>query len=324
MKWLDGYWIVTDGTNIAVSDIATPTTFNALKFGKTDRPDPVQCILSARVNELIVVSRHYIDFFKNQGGAGFPFQRATSAAINKGAIGRGAACIFGDAVAFVGSGINQGKGEAPSVYLGLNARAIPIATTEIDNLLLEYTSEELATVTVEAMVDRGSQFLFVHLPDRTAVYDAIASAKAQQPMWHIRTSGLDEFGQYRARNITRANAIGVFSTTDSQHYGEPTRWEVYTLMFRAPGRTVTMASLELLALTGVVTSGTDPRIATSYSHDGVNFSQERFIHSGQRGDRAKRLIWFRQGTWRNFRVQRIRGDSGSRLSILALDAELVA
>lgn len=326
MVFIDGYFAVTNGEVIAVSDLGAPSSFNALKFDTTDRPDPVKCLLNV-LGQLHVVSRNYIDVFKNVGGSGFPFSRVSTAVITKGAVGTGAACVFNDVVAFVGSGRN----ETPSVYLGRNGQTVRISTTEIDTLISEYTTAELAAVKVEAVIDRGKQLLLVHLPDRTAVYDAMASAKMEQPVWHIRTSGLDEFGQYRARNFTLANdvwvvgdpqssAIGTMDATISQHYGLSTRWEINTLLLRNSGGGAVMHSIELLGLTGSAVLGTDPLISTSYSSDGgVTFSKDRFIHSGQSGQRMKKLQWFKQGMWRTNRIQRFRGDSGSRLSILSID-----
>lgn len=328
MVWVDGYWMVTDGTNIAVTELADPAAVNPLKFGSTDRPDPVQCLLKVQ-NEVHVVSRNTIDVFQNIGGEVFPFARASSAHIPKGAVGVRAACVFADAVAFVGGGRN----EASSVYLGRNAQTVKIATLEVDNLLLEYTEAQLAAALLESVVDRGSQFLYVHLTDRTLVYDAASSAAAQQPVWFVLSTSIAGFAQYRAQNIVRAfdawvvgdpqsSAIGRWSATSSQHYGADVRWEFSTPMLRNSGKGAIINQLELVALTGSVTHGTDPMISTSHSIDGRTFGLERSIRSGQRGDTQRRLIWLQQGTWRNWRIQRFRGDSGSRLSALKLEAQI--
>lgn len=328
MCWVDGYWVVTDGEFIAVSDLAAPSTFNPLKVGSTDRPDPIQCLLKV-LNELHVVSRNFIDVFQNVGGSLFPFQRVSTAVITKGTVGLRGACVFNDTVAFVGNGRN----EAPSVYLGRSGQSVPITTVEIDKLLESYTTAELSAILTEAVFTQGGQYLFIHLPDRAIVYDAVMSAKAQQPVWHIRTSAIAGFSQYRAQNMVRANdvwvvgdpqssAIGILSVTDAQHYGLPNRWEFSTLMLRTGGTGATMHSLELLGLTGVVAFGADPMISTASSTDGVNFGTEQSIRSGRAGERAKRMRWFKQGTWKSFRIQRVRGDSGSRLSPLSLDADI--
>lgn len=326
--WVDGYWLVTDGEYVAASELATPTSFIATKYGSTDNPDPIQCLLKVQ-NELTVVSEHMIDVFQNIGGTGFPFQRVPSAHISKGAVGRKAACVFNDTVAFVGGNRN----EAPGVYLGKNAQTVKISTREIDNLLLGYTSAQLATIQLETIVDRGSQFLYVHLPDKTLVYEASASTAAGAPVWCVLTSAIVGFTQYLARNIVRVSdrwvvghpttsAIGRWTTTDSEHWGEAVRWEFATPMLRAGGRGALMHSLELVALTGSVPEGVTPRVCTSYSVDGRTWSQNRWILSGQRGDASKRLVWMQQGMWRSWRIQRFQGDSTSRLSALLIEAQV--
>ena len=281
-------------------------------------------------NEVHVVSRHMIDVFKNIGGDLFPFQREQSAHMSKGAIGAKCACVLNDVLAFLGSGRN----EAPGVYLGRNAQTAKISTREIDNLLLEYTEAELATVEMEAIIDRGSQFLYVHLPDRTLVYDSTASEVNKSPVWCVLTSSLLDFSQYLARHIVRVvdswivghpttSAIGIWTPDDSQHWATDVRWEFSTPMLRAGGKGAIMHSLELVALTGTAPSTvTAPAVYTSYSVDGRTWSQSKAIASGARGDRTKRLVWWQQGMWRNWRIQKFNGDSSSRLTAMLIEAEI--
>lgn len=334
MVWVDGYWMVTDGVNVAVSNLADVTVFNPLKFTQTNRPDPVKALIKVR-NEVHVISRHFIDVLQNIGGQFFPFQILTTAVVTRGAVGTRAACVYNDTAAFVGGGNSGGVEEAPGVHLAQSAQTLKISTREIDNLLLSYTTAQLAAITMQPVVNRGSQFLFINLPDRTVVYDAIASADLQRPVWHVLTGAITGFSQYRAVNITRASdqwivgdplstAIGVWSTTDSSHWGSPVRWEFSTPILRNGGKGAILHQLELLSLTGVVASGLDPRISTASSTDGVTFGQEKSLRSGKTGDRTKRLVWFQLGSWRNYRIQRFSGDSGSRLSPMNLDAEIEA
>lgn len=329
--WVDGYWMSTDGTNIVVTELADPFAVNPLKYGSTDSPDPVVCLLKVQ-NEVHVVSRHMIDVFKNIGGDLFPFQREQSAHMSKGAIGAKAACVLNDTLAFVGSGRN----EAPGVYLGRNAQTAKISTREIDNLLLEYTEAELATIEMEALIDRGSQFLYVHLPDRTLVYDATASATNQSSVWCVLTSSLEGFSQYLARHIVRVvdswivghpttSAIGIWAPDDSRHWAVDVRWEFSTPMLRAGGKGAIMHSIELVALTGTAPATvTAPAVYTSYSVDGRTWSVSKAIAAGARGDRTKRLVWWQQGMWRNWRIQRFQGDSSSRLTAMLIEAQIEA
>ncbi len=340
MVWVDGYWMVTDGKNIATSNLDSPSTFNPLKYGGTNAPDTIQCLLKVQ-DQVHVISRFEIDVFQNIGGAFFPFNAAPTAVMTKGAVGLRAACVFNDTVAFVGGGRNP-SAEAPSVYMGKNAQFSKISSREIDALLLSYTDAQLAAIQMETVFDMGSQFVIIALPDRAVVYDAAASAVAQQPVWHVRVTGMSGFSQYRAINFLLVNgtwivgdpessAIGVLSRTDSGHWGSPVRWEFATPMLRNGGKRAFIKQMELAALTGTAPMITsydgivlDPMVSTSYSTDGVTWSQDKSVKSGRIGDRNKRLLWLKQGMWTNFRIQRFRGDSTSRLSAIKLDAEIEA
>jgi hypothetical protein len=165
------------------------------------------------------------------------------------------------------------------------------------------------------------------------LYEATASEAAQSSVWCILTSSLAGFSQYRAQNIVRVDdvwyvgdpqtsAIGKLVKDDSKHWGVDVRWEFSTPMLRSGGKGAIMHSLELVALTGSVPTGTDPMISTSYSVDGRTWSQSKAIKSGQRGDGTKRLVWWQQGMWRHWRIQRFQGDSGSRLSALQIEAQV--
>jgi hypothetical protein len=82
------------------------------------------------------------------------------------------------------------------------------------------------------------------------------------------------------------------------------------------------SELELVTLTGRVALGINPIISTSYSLDGVAWSQDRPISVGTVGDTKRRLVWLRQGYMRNWRIQRFRGDSQAHLSFIRLEAQI--
>ncbi len=75
-------------------------------------------------------------------------------------------------------------------------------------------------------------------------------------------------------------------------------------------------------LPGRVAFGEAPYIETSYSFDGMEWSQARSISAGVQGQRQKRLAWFQQGSMRNWRVQRFRGTSDAFMSFARLEARL--
>jgi hypothetical protein len=100
------------------------------------------------------------------------------------------------------------------------------------------------------------------------------------------------------------------------------RWEFATPIVYNSTKGAVIHELELVALTGSVAIGLNPQIATSYSLDGVTWGQDHFITVGTTGNRAKRLVWRRQGFMRQRRMQRFRGDSTAHIGAIALEAQI--
>lgn len=324
--FLDGYFVSTDGESVVVTELNDRTSVNPLKYGSSELdPDPVVGIVTPR-QELHVINRHTIEVFENVGGTLFPFRVVSGAQIMKGAVSASACCEFLDSVAFLGGGRN----EAPSIYLGANSQAIKIAPREIDLILSEYTEDELKTAVVQKRMASGMDLLYVRLPDQTLVYDAAMSKAIQYPAWSILKSGSTH---YRADSIlwahnrwwcgdTTSGQVGYLSDEVSSHWTETVPWEFSTAMVYNEGRGGIVHELELVALPGRSVFGIDPYISTAYSVDGRTWSVDKPIRAGVRGNYQKRLTWLQQGMFRNYRIQRFRGDSRAHLSVLRLEARL--
>ena len=329
--WVDGYFMTTDGEFLVVTELTNPLAVDPFKYGSSEAdPDPVVALLKLR-NEVYALNRNTIEVFDNVGGDLFPFARIEGAQIQKGVVGTQACCVFIQAIAFLGGGRN----EAPGIYVGAAATTQKISTQEIDNLLLNYTEAQLAIVKLEARNDKAHQHLYVHLPDRTIVYDASASEALGEQVWFTLTTTLSGFAQYRARNIVwaydkwlvgdpQSTSIGYFVQDTGYHWGEQVRWEFGTLIVYNESNGAIFNELELVSLTGSVAIGTNPQISTSYSVDGKAYSQEKFIAVGTIGNFKKRLAWFKQGHMRNWRIQRFRGDSDAHVSYVRLEAQIEA
>lgn len=326
--WVDGYFMTTDGEFLVVTELSNPLSVDPFKYGSSEAdPDPVVALLKLR-NEVYALNRNTIEVFDNVGGDLFPFARIEGAQIQKGVVGTQACCVFIQAIAFLGGGRN----EAPGIYVGAAATTQKISTQEIDNLLLNYTEAQLVTVKLEARNDKAHQHLYVHLPDRTIVYDASASEAFGEQVWFTLTTTLSGFAQYRARNIVwaydkwlvgdpQSTSIGYFVQDTGYHWGEQVRWEFGTLIVYNESNGAIFNKMELVSLTGSVALGTNPQISTSYSVDGKAYSQERSISVGTIGSN-KRLAWFQQGHMRNWRIQRFRGDSDAHVSFVRLEAQI--
>ena len=327
--WADGYYMTTDGSSLVVTELSDPTQINPLKYGSSEvDPDPIVALLKLR-NEIYALNRNTIEVFDNVGGEFFPFQRIEGAQIQKGVIGTFGCCVFFNGIAFLGSGRN----EAPGIYIGVNATSQKLSTQEIDQILLGYTEAQLVTVKLEARNDKNHNHLYIHLPDRTIVYDATASQALQTPVWFTLTTSTIGFAQYRAKNMvwaydkwlvgdTQSNAIGYLVDNISSHWAQIVRWEFGTLIVYNEGNGAIFNEMELVSLTGSVAIGVNPIISTSYSTDGQSWSQDRGIRVGTTGNSRKRLAWFQQGHMRNWRIQRFRGDTQAHLSFIRLEAQI--
>lgn len=336
VMWVDGYFVTTDGTYNIVTDLSDPTSVNPLRYGSSEAdPDAIKRNLKAGAGEFYSINRYTIEVFQNVGQATtssiFPFARVAGAQISRGAIGTHCVCPYSEAIAFLGGG----RGEPPAVWVGLNASTQKLSTSEIDALLLDYTEAQLAESVLEARTVKNHALLYLHLPDRTLVYDGSASTATQTPVWFTVDSGLAAPAQYRARNFVwcydrwlcgdpTGPALGELVDTVSTHYGQVIGWEFGTDIVYNEGRGAIFHELELVALPGRVPLGVDPVIWTSYSVDGETWSQERAARAGRQGQRSKRIVWLGQGSMGNWRIQRFRGTSDAHIAFARLEAKLEA
>lgn len=327
--WVDGYFMTTDGEFLVVTDLTNPLAVNPLKYGTAEAdPDPVIALLKIR-NEVYAVNRHTIEVFDNVGGDFFPFARIEGAQIEKGALGTYACCVFAERIALLGGGFNEGF----AIWSCYNASAIKISTREIEQILENYSETTLANAVLEQRIDKTHQHLYVHLPDRTLVYDQEASRVMGRPVWFILTTAVESFSRYRARGWVYAYdkwiagdptsaLISYASDTVSSHFGSVVRWEFGAAIVYNDAKGAIFHRLELIPLTGRVALGADPLIWTSYSINGLTWSQPRYARAGKIGDYGIRVAWLQQGFMRNWRIQRFQGSSDAHISIARLEATL--
>jgi hypothetical protein len=328
--WIAGYFASTDGANIVVTELNDPTAVDPLKYGSAEADSDAIVALKRYQGQLLAFGRNTVEVFVNTGGSGFPFTVSQGSQVAIGAVGPQAAAEFGGSFGFVGSPRNA----PPSVYLLGSGTAQRIATREIEQVLAGYTEEQLAAVVVEAQSDAAHQFLFVHLPDQSLVFDAAATAAMRQPVWHIRKSGASE-GQYRMKGLiwcygewiggdTSAAALGRFDETMFTHYGESPVWRCSTPVIYNGGKSALLHEMELMTLPGRIPAGPPATVWRSYSLDGETWSQETPASAGAIGERGKRIVWRRCGMVRNQRIERFRGDGQIAITALEVDAEPLA
>ena len=319
--WIAGYFVTTDGVSLVATDLGDPFAVNPLKYGSSEvSPDPVNSLLVIR-NELIAINRYTIETFQNVGGTLFPFQRIEGAMIPKGSVGTHASCYYLETFAFVGGGYNENI----SVYVGAPGNAVKIATREIEMQLEAYTEEQIADIVIEARADKMHQFLYVHLPDRTLVYDAMASSIFQEPIWHVLASGPDGDMPYRARNFVncygkwlfgdlQSTKIGYYTQRDAREFGATVPWQFDTaLVFNGTAGAV-FDAMELVRLPGreainplLPPVTVEATVFLSYTLDGLSWSAPRSSLRTRPGMTMARTAWRRLGKMALWRGMRFRG-----------------
>ncbi|MFI8146041.1 packaged DNA stabilization protein [Acinetobacter sp. ABJ_C5_2] len=326
--WIDGYFMTTDGQYLIITELTDPFQVNPLKYGSSEvDPDSINALFKLR-NEVYALNRYTTEVFSNVGGENFPFSRIDGAMSTRGTLAANTCCLFLDTIAFLGSG----KNEPISIYLSANGTSQKIATREIDQILRNYTEDQLTKCLVESRILDGHQWLYIHLPDKTLVYDAAASQATNQQVWFFLCSGFGE-SRYLAQNHVwcydkwivghpEQNKIGSLTNKLGEHWGDVVEWDFTTSIIYNESRGAIFHQLELVALAGRTLFGENPTICTQYSVDGVEWSNQKYISTGKTGQRDKRLVWFQQGYMNNWRIQRFTGTSESRLAISRLEAQI--
>lgn len=322
--FIDGYFMTTDGEYLVVTDLGDPYSItNTLYEGSIVDPDPIVAIEKIR-NEVYAINRYTIEAFYNAGNPGeipiFPFKRIEGSRIMKGAVGTHAVCEFMGMLAFLGGD----QKEAPSLYMGINSNANKIASREIDTILQNYTELELSETILETRIDRDYQHLWVHLPDIILVFDFGLTQKLGSPIWFTMDSGIKNIYWAYDRWLCGDDAghIGYLDDSVSTRFGEKLDWQFDTQLTYNESRSAIVHDLELVTLSGRTILGIDPTIFMSYSNDGITWSDERMAKAGLIGERDKRIAWRRNGMFKQFRINRFRGNSDTFASFVRLEAQL--
>ena len=327
--WMDGYFVFTDGVNISITSLNNPRTSSVLDYGSSEAdPDNIQCLLKLR-GELWAINRHTIEAFQNVGGTTFPFARVQGTRISRGAVGTRMAAILKEQIVFVGGGRN----EAVSVWACGNSSTLSISTREIDRILSTIPEETLSTCYSEVRIFEQHEYLYIHLPLFSLVYDATASTTLSKHIWHIEHSGVRDPEMYRANKFIyaynkwicfdkKSPLVGVLSTDTHTHFGVQVGWMLHTPIFFNSGQGFIVRTIELSAVSGDSQSKSTSYITSSYSENGAIWSQEIPILAHAMGYGQKRLVWFLQGVCRNRRIYRFWGSTETPLSVLSLQVDL--
>jgi len=325
--WIGGYFAVTDGTTIAVTELNDPFSVNPLKYGSAEEsPDEIMMLLRIS-GQLVAVGRLTCEFFQNIGGNLFPFQRMQNALIERGAVSRFACALYNQTFAFVGSAIN----EELAVYMAGPGQTIKISTREVETAISEIGgAPALRNLKIETRVSKDMQLLYVHLPSKTYVYDINATAVFGIPIWYCLTSGTDGASPYRGRNFVytgnkwvcgdqQQNQLGYLSNTDTKQFGARVPWRFDTIFLQNEGMGALLHQIGLVHNAGA--PGSPAVLWLQMSDDGRNFTQQRAAGTIKTGQSTARSTWLRNGRMRDRRILRFSGVNDVPDSFVRVDAE---
>jgi hypothetical protein len=324
--FMAGYVMVTDGTSVWCSSLVNLTFFPGYYGSAEYDPDGITSIYKLN-NQLYVQGKNTTQTMANTGGNNFPFTVQQSYTFDIGCVSRQAMCYFNRALAWIGGGRNMPNG----VWM-LNGNApVKISSAAVDYELAKLTAEQVAVVALEAISFEDSEFLYVHLPDKTLLFDATATTGVGVKFWTQLNSGPSANDFYRARNFVRFNGmwacgdladnrVGYLDSTTGGHYGDPVLHRSSSPMVVLPLASAGLRSVELKCITGQ--AGDTSRISMTYSSDGIRWSQTRYAKAVTRGGYSKRIRWLPGGLTRNKMQVRIEHVTTQHCTWFGLDVEL--
>lgn len=317
--WIDGYFMLTDGKFVLVTELTDPFEVKPLKYGSAEAdPDPIVGLVKVR-GEAYVVGRYTIELLQNVGGNGFPFTAVRSATIPFGAVDAGAITPFAQTFAFVGSERDGALG----VYVAGQGSATRISSRLIDDALAACSQAMCASI--ERRHYSGKERLIVHLGRRSYCYLADASRKAGEPVWYELESGGSE---YRVRNAvvcgdrvyvgdTQSNAVGYLSPSVATHFGAAVDWRFDVGKLYAGAMAWLLNKVEIVGVFGRAAGDA----FFSATRDGEIFSMERARSMGAVGDRGGRVQWRPRLRFPNYAGLRFRGRGAPLFSVVACEVE---
>ena len=301
--FMAGYVMVTDGMSVYNSHLVNPLYFPGY-FGSAEYdPDGISYIYKLN-NQLYIGGKNTHQTMQNTGGNNFPFTVQQSYTFDIGCVSRQTMCYFNRTLAWIGNGRNMPVG----VWM-LNGNAPnKISSAGVDRELAKLTQDQIGVVTLEAISFEDSELLYVHLPTKTLVFDAIATVAVGVKFWTQLNSGAHDTDFYRARDLIMFNGtwtcgdladnrVGILDSTTGGHYGEPVLHQSTGPMAMLPLASAGLRSIELKCITGQ--SGDTSRIGMQYSSDGIRWSQIRFTSAVPRGAYDRRIRWLPAGLARD-------------------------
>lgn len=318
--WIDNYYFFTDGENLYHTDITSEESIDSLQFATSEfSPDPTLGVAKTSDNKVIVFNRYTTEYFVNTASDDFAFQRQPSRAVKMGIVGTHCKAEMSDGWYVMGNR----KEEAVGIHAMGVGSANRVSTREVEKVINKYTEDELSKSVLEARVEDGYNYLLVHLPKETLMFNEnIARTSGVDSAWTILATGRQQ--NYRAIHGVfdvrlgkwvygdkNEPVLGILDEKQALHYDVETEWQMSTPFLFIENTSVTKFEIECLP--GF--NATDDRtVYMSLTYDGVTITRERPRDYGMRNEYGKRFIIRRLGYVRDWFAIRLRGFNSSRVA----------
>lgn len=292
----DTFWL-TSLEDESKPDLTAPA------YRAENMPDGILAVREYR-DFILAFGSSTIEFFRLTGDASNLVQFASSYMVPIGIAGQFCVTEFADSFAFITS---PARGQVIVAVMGQGTYS-QISDRNTNKILAEYTKAELAGSFVESLKTEDNQFIIMHLPRHTMVYNATSG------LWNILNTGLGD-NTHRAidyRNegdtVTCGDRLSPFlgkqDLTTSAQYGEDQEIILYSPLVGAEKSV--MYDMQITANSGLASNVR--RIFVSSTSDGINYGDEEAIEFDGPWQ------WLRRAIKR--RVGRIRLRIGFKLRIV--------
>lgn len=292
----DTFWL-TSLEDESKPDLTAPA------YRAENMPDGILALREHR-DFILAFGSSTIEFFRLTGDASNLVQFASSYMVPIGIAGQFCVTEFADSFAFITS---PARGQVIVAVMGQGTYS-QISDRNTNKILAEYTKAELAGSFVESLKTEDNQFIIMHLPRHTMVYNATSG------LWSILKTGLGD-NTHRAidyRNegdtVTCGDRLSPFlgkqDLKTSAQYGEDQEIILYSPLVGAEKSV--MYDMQITANSGLASNVR--RIFVSSTSDGINYGDEEAIEFDGPWQ------WLRRAIKR--RVGRIRLRIGFKLRIV--------
>lgn len=293
--------------------------------------DQVLAVRQDENDEIIVFKEFSTEHFFLTGGTGFAFQPANQKGSRQGVVGSRACALLNGVWYTVG----RRKETGLSCFVYSQGQRQKIASREIEQILNEYTDEELRDITIDAFVYDDIEMVIYHLPNETLLFNgSIAKTAGKNLAWSILKTDVLGNDTYRAKDFIydsrvkrfvvgdkRDGKLGLFDDSVATHYGDIAEWIMYTPLNKL--EMASIDSLEIETISGLNNPDNDATVFMSLTLDnGRTYGREVTTQYGAQYDYGQRFIRRALGYVRDTVGFKFRGASKARMAFALMTIEV--